>query len=416
MLTFDLTTIRRFVLGRQGLWPGRRWQGTVGTLEALRAVEYLQLDPLSPVARSHDLQLASRVLDYRPGGWEGPTYADRAFFDWGAWLSLRPMEEFPHWKTVMAREPGIDPKLRAMARDHADAIAEIRTLLAGGEFLSNRDFDAAARKKTQSYRGGKDSGLALHYLWRTGEAMIHHRDDFERVYARTEAVVPPALLAQDEDPALTDRFLVKKEIAFAGVSRLARAAESYYRGVPFDRIGSIKQGLLDDGAITEVKVEGWKPVHFLLTEDLPLLDEVAAGRVPRAWAPRETSTTEEAVFLAPLDPVSARGRAQDLFGFEYLWEVYKPVEKRRWGYYTLPVLWGDRLVARFESRFDRTTATLVLLDFWPEDPGLLGDESFGQALVRGFGRFLGFLGGRALDPSALGDRRLRTLLDGRKAP
>ena len=91
--------------------------------------------------------------------------------------------------------------------------------------------------------------------------------------------------------------------------------------------------------------------------------------MPAAWAPLETTTEEEATFLSPLDPVSARGRAKPLFGFDYIWEVYKPVEKRSFGYYTMPILWGDRLVGRFDPKLDRTTGTLVINGLWLEDDG-----------------------------------------------
>ena len=125
--------------------------------------------------------------------------------------------------------------------------------------------------------------------------------------------------------------------------------------------------MLADGDIIEVQVEGWKAVHYALGSDAEVLNELGAGRVPKAWTPLETTTTEEVVFLAPLDPVSARGRAKVLFGFDYVWEVYKPEHQRKFGYYTLPVLWGDRLVARFDSKLDRTTNTFVILGLWLED-------------------------------------------------
>jgi len=79
MLTIDIDIARRFILGKQGLWPGRRWRGSEGTAQAMRAMEYLQLDPLQIIARSQDIKLHSRVLDYTPGRWEDVTYHQRKF-------------------------------------------------------------------------------------------------------------------------------------------------------------------------------------------------------------------------------------------------------------------------------------------------------------------------------------------------
>ncbi len=104
MLTITIETARRFILGKQGLWPGRRWRGITGTEAAMRAMEYLQLDPLQILARSQDITLHSRVLDYAPGLWEDLAYQQRSFFDWGGWLAVRPMDELPHWRVVMRRE------------------------------------------------------------------------------------------------------------------------------------------------------------------------------------------------------------------------------------------------------------------------------------------------------------------------
>src|SRR5688500_4230563 len=206
MLTIDIETARRFILGKQGLWPGRRWQGVRGTEKAMRAMEYLQLDPLQIIARSHDIKLYSRVLDYKPGMWEDVAYQQRKFFDWGGWLAVRPMDELPYWRVVMRRERDrvgdVDTRIHKTGIDHADAIAEMRTILGERGIVSNRDFAMATRTRTQSYRGRKDSALALYYLWRTGEVMTHHRENFERVYALTEAVAPAHLIYESgEDEA-----------------------------------------------------------------------------------------------------------------------------------------------------------------------------------------------------------------------
>src|SRR5574341_516177 len=409
MLTINIDIARRFVLGKQGLWPGRRWRGLKGTEQAMRAMEYVQLDPLQIIARSQDIQLHSRALDYRPGMWEDVAYRQRKFFDWGGWLAVRPLDDLPYWRVVMRRERDDnygDSRIRKMAHDHADAIVEMRPILQERGIVNNRDFEMATRTRTQSYRGRKDSALALYYLWRTGEVMTHHRENFERVYALTEAVAP-AYRIRESDEAEADRFLIKKEVSFSGLSRMNRKAESFFNGVPFSKARQILEAMLADGDIIEVQVEGWKVVHYALASDAKALHALSAGRVPTAWTPLEATTTEEVVFLAPLDPVSARGRAKALFGFDYVWEVYKPAHQRKFGYYALPVLWGDRLVARFDSKLDRETNTFVILGLWLEAKALGKDEAFAEALARGFARFVKFLGASKVDAKAIREPLLR---------
>jgi uncharacterized protein YcaQ len=406
MLTIDIETARHFILGKQGLWPGRRWRGITGAEQAMRAMEYLQLDPLQIIVRSHDIALHSRVLDYTPGLWEALAYQQRKFFDWGGWLAVRSMDELPHWRVVMRRERDGGARIREMARDHAAAIAEMRAVLCERSTVSNREFAMAGRTRTQSYRGRKDSALALYYLWRTGEVMTHHRENFERVYALAETVAPAHLLCES-DEADAARFLIKKDVSFAGLARSGRTSDTFHSSVPFDNAKQVLEAMLADGELIAVQVEGWKAVHYALGSDAEALGELSAGRVPQAWTPLQTSTTDEVVFLAPLDPVSARGRAKALFGFDYVWEVYKPEHQRTFGYYTVPILWGDRLVGRFDSKLDRATKTFVILGWWLEDEALGTNEAFADALARGLSRFVAFLGASKLDVKAMREPLLR---------
>ncbi len=414
MLTIDLETARRFILGKQGLWPGRRWRGLEGTAQAMREMEYLQLDPLQIIARSQDIMLHSRVLDYTPGMWEEVTYQQRQFFDWGGWLAARPMDELPYWRVVMRRErdggEDITSRIHQMAVEHAEAIEEMRTILREREVVNNREFAMASRKRTESYRGRKDSALALYYLWRIGEVMTHHREKFERVYSLTEAVAP-AHLIRESDELEADRFLIKKDVSFSGLARITRTSASWQRGVPFTKTQQLIDTLIAEGELVEVKVEGWKQVHYALGADVPLLEDLSAGRVPASWTPLDTATTEEVVFLAPLDQVSARGRAKVLFGFDYIWEVYKPVHLRKFGYYVLPILWGDQLVGRFDSKFDKTGSTFQILGLWLEDESLAADEAFAEALAKGFAHFVKFLSAAKLDATAVQQPLLRQRIE-----
>jgi uncharacterized protein len=400
-------TARRFILGRQGLWPGRRWRGLAGTERAMRAMEHLQLDPLAIMARAQDLMLHSRVIDYRPDDWARLTYEKRRFFDWGGWLAVRPMDELPYWRNLMRRERQ-NGHWREVEHEHHATIVEMRRELLERGTIANRDFTMASRKRTDSYRGRKDSAVALYYLWRVGEAMVHHRERFERVYAPTEAIAPPELLAEASDVE-TDDFMRRKHVAFEGISALQGSYTMYEKGWRPAAI-AWRDRAVEDGVLIDLTVEGWRGPRWALASDRETIESVAAGRLPRGWKPKETTTTEEATFLAPLDPVSARKRAKPLFDFDYIWEVYTPAPKRKFGYYSLPVLWGDRLVARFDGRFERATSTLAILGLWLEDEALAKDEAFHEAFAQGLVRMQRFLTADHLDASGIPQRAIRRAL------
>jgi uncharacterized protein YcaQ len=146
--------------------------------------------------------------------------------------------------------------------------------------------------------------------------------------------------------------------------------------------------LLQSGEVTPVTLkEDPKTPRYMLAEYLPALETLAKGEIPAAWQPLETTTREEMVPLAPLEICTARGRAKPLFGFDYVWEVYKPAEQRRWGYYTLPLLYDDRLAGRLDARLQRAEGELHLLGLWVE-PGEAVDEAFRSALAAGLRRLM----------------------------
>ena len=383
---------RRFLLGRQGLWPGRRWRGLAGTDRAMRAMGNLQLDPLQAVARAQDLALASRVLDYHLDDWAILTYERRRFFEWGGWLAVRPIEELPYYRVLMGRTRD-DWWGTWVKAEHGPAIEEMRQVLPKRGEVANRHFTAAERTRVDSYRGRKDSSVALHYLWRIGEAMVIRRTPtFERVYAPSRAVAPPRFLRPATDEAADD-FLLLKMVRAAGFSKISLPNRSLQRDVPRGEVAAWRDRKLAEGVLVEVEVEGLKGPHLALAAELPALTTLAAGRVPRAWRPLEATTTEEVTFLSPLDPViHDRERTRALWGFDYKWGVYDKVEKRRFGYYDLPVLWGDRIVARADLKLDRSAAAIQTLGFWHEDGATRDDPRFTEALERGYERLATLVG------------------------
>ena len=278
MLEISALTARRYVMGRGGLWPGRRWRGLDGTGTAMRAMEDLQLDPLVVVARAHDLMLHSRVVDYAIDDWATLTYERREFFEWGGWLAVRPMDELPYFRVLMRREREQGHWIE-VEREHHDAIEEMRAVLRAGREVSNRSFEMSDRTRIDHYRGRKDSALALHYLWRVGEAMVARRDRFERVYALTEAVAPAC------GPARGRRGRGGRHAGAQGGRR--RRADPAERGRPLRMSTATRRPAsswtsgadrwLTDGSLIEVRVEGWRATQVALGEDAALLAELEAG-------------------------------------------------------------------------------------------------------------------------------------------
>lgn len=406
-ISISSLTARRFILGRQALWPGRRFLGRAGVSQALQACEALQLDPLNVVARSHDIALWGRVLDYRPEYLYQAAYEEREFFDYGGGLFMYPMAELPYWRPAMSRI-WEHPRWAGLESDHPGVLNQVMEALRERGPLGNRDFDG--NRRVTSYRGRKDTALALFALWLAGEIMIHHRRGFDRYYDLRERIAPPGLgwAATDQQ---AEAYFAHKSIAFLGLVREKRWAANLAgyldRRLESNVAAQNLSMLYEQKVITPVNLEGSKERWIALSSDLPLLAELESGKIPSAWAPAGPDTLEEVTFLAPLEIVSARGRAKQLFDFEYVWEVYKPVEQRRWGYYTLPVLFGDDLVARIDPRLDRKTGTLELRGFWLEDESSLADAEFAQAFGRGLARFASFVQARRVDLGALEPAKFR---------
>ncbi len=396
-------TARRFILGMQGLWPGRRWSGKEGAAQAIRSAGRIQMDPLNVVARSHDIALYGRVSEYKLEHLDELLYRDRQFFDYGGCLFIYPMEELPYWRMEMRRR-STEGRWLQWAELNAALIDEVRQEVRTRGPLGNRDFIGRAR--VDSYRGRKDTGPALFYLWLTGELMTHSRQGFQRRYGLMEDVAPMDL-RYEAPPHEAERFFIRKAISDLGLSR-EQGCVSWAEGrVRNQRAREILGEMRETGEVDTVTVEGWREPYHLFARDCHLLESVANGQAPESWRPIDTTSDEEAVFLAPLEIVSARGRAKKLFDFDYVWEVYKPAHLRKWGYYTLPILYGDRLVGRIDPKLDRKSSTLAINGFWLDDATLAKDSAFADAFARGMCRFGGFVGAGKLDAASIGPAKLR---------
>lgn len=400
---------RRYILGKQGLWPGRRWTGKDGVTAALNAVEAIQIDPVSVVAESPDIVLWGRVAGYQPEYLDRVMYAERKFFDYGGALFVYPMQELPYWRVMMERSKS-NQRWQDFIQANPALVDIVRQELRSRGPLRSRDLEG---KAVNYYRAGKDTGVVLYYLWLTGELMSHSRQGKERLYDFLENIAPPEL----QWCATGDQAV--KYFSFKAVSHLSLIDERRFRSAlkqlterPVD-VAETKKTLaemVEAGQLAGLHLEKHKEPLYFPASDIPLLETLSEGSIPAEWLPTQTNTEEEVVFLSPLEYVSARGRAKELFGFDYVWEIYKPANTRKYGPYTMPVLYGDQLVARIDFKLDRQAKTLVINGFWLEE-WFAPDDAFALAFARGLLNFATFLGVKQINTAVLVPSALKAYVD-----
>ena len=191
-----------------------------------------------------------------------------------------------------------------------------------------------------------------------GKLGIARRDGSRRYYDLIERVVPPRLLATSADEHQQHRHRLLSRHRGVGLMAVGGAGELVLGTGSAEERAQLTAEMIADGTLLPVAVEGEKQVRHILATEKRILDETAKpGKGPPA-----------ASFLAPLDPLMWDRRLnRTLFGFDYIWEVYVPAAKRRWGYYVLPILFGDRLIGRIEPRLERASRTLRIAGIWFED-------------------------------------------------
>ncbi len=390
MLEISRQLARRYLLGRQGLWPGRRWSGKEGAAAAIHALGSVQMDPVALVHRSHDLVLLSRVADYRPNDLDELLYQDRRFFDYGGHLDIYPMEQLPYWRQHMARRRQ-ELEDEGWVDGYRQVIEQVRGELTERGPLFNRDLKGG--RHVGSYRGLKDSGVALYFLWLTGESMTHSRKGFERRYDLLSRIAPPSLHWQAEEQAVDEwsetsaleRLGLATPVEWAATVRYRRLGPAWSA---VERQDGVRR-LTDQGQAELIRIAEMPGTYLVPKAAIPLLQDLVREVVPGDWVPSRPGAVPDMVFLSPLDNVlHNRNRTLRLFDFDYLWEIYTPVHKRRYGPYTLPILYGDRLVGRIDLRLNRPKRCLEMNGVWWESAREARGKSFQAAFRRSLEAFM----------------------------
>jgi uncharacterized protein len=364
---------RRFLAQRHLLAPARSASaGPDGVLEVFERLGSIQFDPLAVAGRNHDLVLHARVRDYEPAWTRALLYDSRELFEtYNKMLSLMPTSELPWYRQSWDRF--LDRHRDDAFVRHRQTMEHVLERIRGEGPLSSLDFDR--RAKVDWYWGPTTEVRAvLEALTEAGIISLARREGSRRYFDLTERLYPAELLDQRPTPReqlrhkMLSRYRAHGLLGAGGEYTLWYGLGPAQRLRPKDPPGTptraeLREDLLSHGAIQPVAVEGVRSARYVLAEEAAALrraeHEVAAGR---------SLDGASVVFLAPLDPLAwDRDLLRDLFDFDYVWEVYVPQAKRRWGYYVLPLLWGDRFVGRIEPRIDREAGTIRILGMWWED-------------------------------------------------
>jgi len=368
-------------------------------LEVFRKLGSVQFDPLAIAGRTHDLVLHARVADYDVG-WCDLLYERREIFEaYNKGLSLVPTSEFPWFRGILSHNPA-----RTLADNAAVAERVLERIRAEGA-LSALDFERAHGTTTDWFGLPTNAVRAVLEAYAvTGVLGLARRDGNRRYYDLLERLLPADVLEHDVPLHEQLRHKLLSRYRAHGLLGVGGAADVFgglgpakpderwpgYRGRH-----ALRDELVERGDLVPVDVEGVRGKRLVLREETALLD-----------APPEPPPS--VAFLPPFDPmVWDRALLGSLFDFDYVWELFVPPAKRRWGWYVLPILFRDRFVGRIEPRIDRANARVEVLDVWWEEgfaPRKI--DGFVEAMRDALGAYLRFAGASRLEwPAHLGTEK-----------
>ena len=381
---------RRFLVARQLLAPARSLEGGPdAVLEVFRRLGSVQFDPLAVAGRNHDLVLHARVAGYDPA-WCDLLYERREIFEaYNKGLSLVPVSEFAWFRGNLSRHA---PRTLA---ENAEVAARVLERIRAEGPLSSLDFERQRGTTTDWFGAATNVVRAVLEAYAvTGVLGLARRNGNRRYYDLLERLLPAKALARElpVEEQLRHKLLSRyRAHGLLGVSGAGDVfggigpAKADERWPGYPGRNALRDELVERGDIVSIEVEGVRGKRFVISEDVELLQ-----------APPEPPPS--VAFIPPFDPIIwDRALLGSLFEFEYVWELFLPPAKRRWGWYVLPIVFRDRFVGRIEPRIDRNEARVDVLDVWWEE-GFLPRrvEGFVDAMRDALRAYLGFAGAARL--------------------
>lgn len=354
---------RRFLLMKHGLLGGYRFSGQSGALEYVRQCGCIQFDPIDICGKNAELVLLSRIRGFQKKVLWDLLYKQRTLVDYpDKNMAIFPVEDWPYFE-----------RFRRAAREGGERFEGLRELVEEAREYIRQNGPASGEdlpiegqfwwKSSVHWSNGKNAArAALEQMYSTGELIIHHKEGSRKTYDFASRHLPEEILsAPDPLPREDDhvKWRILRRIGAIGLL-WNRPSDAWLNIWELDtaKRNEAFAALEEEGSIRPVQVEGIRGDLYYRSTDEALMKQAVSGEKQK----------KRCEVIAPLDCLLwDRKLIKALFGFEYSWEIYTPESKRKYGYYVLPVLYGERFIGRIEPVRDNKNGALVIKNLWLEE-------------------------------------------------
>ena len=369
MLQLSNKQARHLMLASQGLAGNFFGNKKEGTLNAIEHLGYVQIDTISVVERAHHHTIWARLNDYKKTYLDELVETDKTVFEyWSHAAAFLPMRDYRF--SLYRKNLYATGKLKWYFNKRATKFVYDRIVAEGP--LQSKDFEE--KKKKQGWWEWKESKRALEQLFIEGKLMIAKRQGFQKVYDITERVLPAGVDTKPPSEKEYAQYLVTKTIRANGL--VANNEIGYLRRHAKTAIGKVLNEMEEEGLIMSVKIKGDNEPLYTTQQNLDL----AASQKP----------SKTVSILSPFDNcVTKRNSLKRIFDFDYTIECYVPEPKRQYGYFCLPLLYGDTFAGRIDCKAERSEQVLYIKNVFYEK---MPDEKLRAALGKALKKFAVFNG------------------------
>ncbi len=359
----EITTItkqqaKRFLLLKHGLLGEYKFFGRQGIIDCVRQSGCIQYDPIDTCGKNHEIVLFSKVKDFKKNEVYELLYKERELIDqFDKCMSICLISDWPYFEHERKRAKYITP-----SKEQVDGVAEeiLELIRENGPVCSS---DIVFDRKVDWYWNPTSlSRAALERLFYKGDLILHHKKNTRKYYDLPERHINEKLIGQanpnkNETEILTWSILRR----IGSVGMLHDNASYAFMGIHNLKTNSRKEiykDLAGKGILNEIKVEGIKDSFYFKSEDLSIMQEAVS----------DNQFNKRIEFIAPLDNIIwDRKIILEIFDFDYKWEIYTPQKERVYGYYVVPILYGEELIGRIELRRNKKEKKIIMQNIWADD-------------------------------------------------